>query len=317
MSVTRERPKDRADLVVWRLVDGKRGHENQSRGLVQALASLYPLEEYVLPVSAAVTSLLDCLRGRFPPAEELPQPGLLVGAGRQTHLPLLAAKRRTGARAVVLMKPAAWLRPFFDFCLVPEHDRARGKNIFATRGALTSVVPGGAHHVGGGLFLIGGPSAHHGWVSAAMVGNVLALTRAFPERRWKLTTSRRTPAETTQGLLALREKNLEIWPVEKTGPDWVPHELGEAGVAWVTEDSVSMVYEALTSGAGVGVLPAPRLKETSRVARGLDLLVAQNLVSRFDPNRPAVDPVRPATPFHEAERCARHLVERFPGLFPP
>jgi mitochondrial fission protein ELM1 len=54
---------------------------------------------------------------------------------------------------------------------------------------------------------------------------------------------------------------LTIVPFAATSPDWLPTQLARADQAWVTADSVSMVYEALTAGAAVGVLDVPRPRQ--------------------------------------------------------
>jgi uncharacterized protein len=306
-------------LNVWRFTDGKRGHENQTQGLLDALRRLVPVEETTLAGVETKGQRLNALLKRFPEGNNLPRPDLLVGAGRQTHWPLFAAKRATGARSIVLMRPSPWLQRRFDLCLVPSHDEVQAPNIVPTQGALTAIQPGGEHSRGRGVILIGGPSTHHCWDSPAIVQSIHEIVRRTETSiHWKLTTSRRTPPETTAELQSLAVQNLQVWPVEKTNPDWVPGELAASAFAWVTEDSVSMVYEAVTSGATTGILPVPRRRADSRVIRGLDRLVERGYVSRFDPSAPSPKP-SPNVDAHldEASRCARIVLERFfPELLP-
>ena len=80
----------------------------------------------------------------------------------------------------------------------------------------------------------------------------------------------------------------------------------------MTADSVSMVYEALTAGAAVGVLDVPQ-KRSSRIGRGLDRLAAEGWVTLFADWRPGLRLHRPPGVFNEAERCARWIVERWFG----
>lgn len=304
-------------LTLWRFTDGKRGHENQTLGLMNALRRLVPVEEGLIRSDETGPNLRHWLRRRFPAGANLPRPALLLGAGRLTHWPLLAAKRATQAPAVILMQPAPWLRSRFDLCFVPEHDAVTAPNVESTRGALTAVSPGGEHATTRGVILVGGPSSHHGWDSPALVAQVAQIVARNPSLLWKITTSRRTPAETTAALLALELDNLEVWPTAETGPDWVPTELAASAVSWVTEDSVSMVYESLTAGAVTGVLPVPRRRSASRVIRGLDNLIESGAVRRFD-STALVLPVErgSAVVFDEASRCARVLLERFFPDFP-
>jgi mitochondrial fission protein ELM1 len=103
-------------LVVWRLSDGKAGHDSQSWGLAEALSRLRPVETVTLYPLSASGALAVLLLGQPPVAwQSLPPPDLLVGAGHCTHLSLLAARRVQGGKAVVLMRPSLPLG-LFDLC---------------------------------------------------------------------------------------------------------------------------------------------------------------------------------------------------------
>ena len=290
-------------VILWRFTDGRPGHDGQSAGLARALGERLPVSVFNLEAAACRGSLRHWLLGRFPPGRRLPDPDLLVGAGHATHLPLLAARRARGGRAVLLMKPSLPAR-WFDLCLVPAHDRpAAAANVLVTEGALNRIRPGGGHDPERALVLLGGPSRHHGWDSQAMVQQIAALLSARPGRRWTVALSPRTPA----GFGALlRGAPLEV--VEAgADPDWLPAQLAAAGEVWVSEDSVSMLYEALTSGARVGVLAVPRRRQ-GRVALGVDALVTAGRVA--PPGSLKLAPPA-AEPFDEAARCAAWMERRW------
>ena len=292
---------------VWRFCDDKAGHDHQSQGLLEALARLRPVESLTLnPLSTAQT-LLSLMSGNMLEWRALPEPDLLIGAGHRTHLALLAARRCRGGKAIVLMRPTL---PFslFDLCLIPDHDAPPSRpNILTTRGALNHLQPSAMLEPDRGLLLIGGPSAHFGWDSAGLHQQIAAILSANPAIRWTLTTSRRTPPDF---LDAPMDPRLTVVPVASTGPDWLPAQLAQAGQAWVTADSVSMVYEALTVGAAVGILEVPQSRP-SRVSRGLAQLADQGWVTLFADWRQHWTLCRPPQTFNEAERCARWIVERW------
>ncbi len=268
-------------LIIWRFLDGKPGHENQSAGLVQALRTSRPVEAHDIPVPGEIAAFGAWLAGRFPWGRTLPAPDLLLGAGHATHWPLLAARRTRGGRAVVLMRPTLPLG-CFDLCIVPAHDHPRAAdNVWVTRGVLNRVRPGVAKDPRQGLILIGGPSQHHAWSTPGMVEQVRAVVAHDAGRRWVLTTSRRTPADFLDALRrqldagidsGIDDGRIELVPGETTAPDWLPAQLAWAGAVWVSADSVSMVYEALTSGAAVGLLEVPA-RGRARVVRGVEALV--------------------------------------------
>jgi mitochondrial fission protein ELM1 len=298
-------------VVVWRLCDGKRGHENQSAGLIEALAGRAPLVVHRLDVAPGgrLRTALSLLARRR--AATLPDPVLLVGAGHATHAALLAGRRARGGRAVVLMRPSL-PRAWFDLCIAPEHDGlARAPNTLITRGALNRMRPGEGPREGPGLILVGGPSRHHRWDTAVVVAQIRALAERDPGR-WQVATSRRTPRDFLGTLAAAVPRDLEPVPVDAVDADWLPARLARAPAAWATEDSVSMVYEALSAGAATGVLAVPRRDgPPGRVVRGLDRLATDGLVTTFEAWREGAALRAPDVPLDEAGRCAAWIAERW------
>jgi mitochondrial fission protein ELM1 len=308
-----------ARAVVWRLSDGKPGHDNQSRGLIRALGRLTALECHELyGRDAGRRALWPTLASWFRPGQDLPDPALLIGAGHTTHLPMLAARMARGGRAVVLMKPSLPLC-WFDLCLIPEHDRPPLRdNVLLTQGVLNTVRASDCAKPGIGLILVGGPSSHHRWDGPALVRMVRAILDADPMVAWRIADSRRTPACTRDLLRAIplstgAAPNCAFVPHEETGPEWLSTALAEAGTVWVTEDSVSMVYEALSAGAATGLLPVPR-RCSSRPSRGVDALLASGQVTAFERWAEGAALPRLAVPLNEAERCARSILARWPEI---
>ncbi len=296
-------------LVVWRFSDGKVGHDNQSLGLLTALTRLRPVQAHMLASPSLGTALRGSL-GRLSTWQTLPPPDLLLGAGHRTHPGLLAARQGYGGRAVVLMRPSLPLA-LFDLCLIPEHDRPPARtNVLTTRGALNRLEPSTTLEPARGLMLIGGPSAHFGWDEAALYAQIAAIVAADPAMNWILTTSRRTPASFLENGRLPTDPRLSVVPVAQTDPDWLPAQLARAGQVWVSADSVSMVYEALTAGAAVGVLDVP-LKRPNRIGQGLERLAAQGWVTFFEDWQRTSQLSRPVGAFDEADRCAHRIVEQW------
>jgi mitochondrial fission protein ELM1 len=303
-------PDQPRPLVVWCFSDGKPGHDNQTAGLLAALREQAPVQTYPLSLADCRVGLVSCLTGRAACGRALPDPDLLVGAGHATHRPMLCARRARGGRVVVLMKPTlptAW----FDLCVIPAHDRPRHRdNILVTRGVLNRARRAGRPDEHVGLILVGGPSAHVAWSDAAVAAQVGAVLARTPGVHWTLTTSRRTP-EGFLAQLATDSAQLTVVPGARTGPDWLPGQLARAAQVWVTQDSVSMVYEALTAGAAVGLLDVPWRNERDRLAHGVALLVREGLVTPFAAWRQGRALRPPAEPFDEAARCAAWIKDRW------
>mgnify|MGYP001214902709 FL=1 len=309
LSAVARQVKSRASpRVVWRFSDGKAGHDNQSQGLADALNRLRPVEIITLDPLPAVMALSALWGGQRALWRNIPAPGIVLGAGHRTHLSLLAARRMRGGKAIVLMRPSLPLC-LFDLCLIPAHDAPPARpNVQVTRGALNRIQPSSHLEPGRGLLLIGGPSAHFTWDNLSLYRQIAAIIAADPAIHWTLTTSRRTPQNFLQHLACA--ERLTVIPITETGPDWLPAQLARAGQAWVTADSVSMVYEALTAGAAVGVLEVPS-RRMNRVTQGLTRLAAEGWVTFFTDWPRDCRLHRPSGIFNEAERCARWIIERW------
>jgi uncharacterized protein len=297
--------------IIWQITDRKRGHENQSSGLIAALGRIRPSEVILVPIDKQKATWWDVLLGRSPNTENLPKPDLIVGTGSSTHSTILAAGRATGAPTVVIMAPSIGISSCFDLCIIPQHDRRNASNVITTKGAINLIRPSQNLESSHGLFLIGGPSSHHNWDQTALLSQLHSILAQTPSMQWTLTTSRRTPAETTNKLVKMLGEHLTIVPVEGTSAEWLPREFARSGTVWVTEDSVSMVYEALSSGAKVGLLNTPRLSKESRVIRGIDQLLADEQVHPFSSTNADLRNTPAQPPLNEADRVAEIVFNKF------
>ena len=310
-------------MVIYIISDGKKGHLSQTRGLAQALlaraAELAPGREHS-SYEVDVSRMGFFAKLRYTGKElSYPPPDLILCAGHGTHLAALrmAASRR--CPCMVCMRPSLPSR-MFDLCIVPQHDYAPGAtapaHVLLTNGALNAIIPHPEVEKKETLLLIGGPSKEFGWDEDHLLTQLSTITR-YNTGQMVLTTSRRTPPDFVQALVAACP-SIRIEPVECTGATWVADHLNTAKEVWVTQDSVSMVYEALSSGAPVGIIEMPvhpkrAGKTPSRVARGLAHLVDEGYVNPF--TRWAVDHcLRPGRPLHEAARAADYILTHYPKL---
>ncbi len=301
--------REGATFVIWRLSDGRAGHDNQSLGLVEAIGRRVACHVCVFTITRdnALQSIPALLRE----ARDAPDPTLLVGAGHATHLPLLAARWRRGGRIVVLMRPTL-PRRWFDLCIVPAHDGvAADTRTLVTHGALNRVRPcEGGKQPRSALLLVGGPSREYGWSETDLLAQIRVLLDAHPDWHWQLCDSRRTPSSTRGALAALARENVTAVSVETVDPDWLPRTLAATETVWVSEDSASMVYEALSAQAAVGVLKVPVLRR-GRVAGGVERLCEQGWVTTWEDWRAGHVPHPVSPPLAEAERCAQWIEERW------
>ena len=300
-------PKPRT-FILWRIVDGRSGHDNQSRGLARALGLLAPCLCHNIRAGDLRFGLMYLALRRYPPGEGLPDPDLIIGAGHATHLSLLCAKRARGGRTVVIMKPGLPLS-WFDVCLIPEHDEPPPHpRVCITRGALTALSGGGIHAPDQGVILVGGPSRHCRWDNDSLLAQIRTILECQPRVTWHITDSPRTPPATRAALDLLKYPNGKFISHKNTDSDWVSVKLSASGSAWVSADSLSMIYESLSSGAATGVLSVPT-EADSKIGRSVEALRKKGMITCFADWDRGARLTPPAETLNEAERCARFLLD--------
>jgi len=293
-------------LNIWVLTDGKLGHANQTEGLAEALANYRQIKITRPPLATSFQAIWMWLLKRCVKKIDQKYPDLIIATGHQTHLSLLAYKRCFGGKAVVMMSPSL-PHGLFDLCFIPRHDNPRKKdNVIETLGAINRVVPNKSSHTENtGLILLGGPSKHYQWKSSKVVKQIQKLLIEKPHTKWIIASSRRTPI-TFYDEIKAQCPELELILPENTSLNWLSQKMLEVQQIWVTADSVSMIYEALTSGAQTGILELDYDKP-SRITREMDRLLNEGItISLSSPKQ-----VSSATFIYEADRCAKLLLKKF------
>lgn len=299
-------PDQHDPLSIWCWQDGKLGHTHQTFGLIGALQEIAPAK--VCEFHTGDWSFLSQKR-----SDLLKSPDLLIGAGHATHLPMLLARWRWGGKIIVLMKPSLPLA-WFDLCIIPSHDRVVSQpHLLMTQGVLNHIQPSQQLDSQTGLILIGGTSRHYHWHDELLLDKITIVITSSPLVHWTLTTSRRTPLSFIEKMkTTLAKENFPCTLIEHTVVDgqWLPAQLAQSGVVWVTIDSVSMIYEALTAGSAVGILELP-LKRRGRVSQGVEDLALQRKVTFYDAWQQGESLTQASQPFCEAKRCAKWIVQKW------
>lgn len=309
-------PPDDSSPVLWRILDGRPGHRNQVIGLTDAIQRQISARCHDVGVKSHLDGLRFLLPGSSRAVCNLPPPDLLIGAGHATHIPLLILRRRFGGRSIVLMKPTLPMSAF-DLNLIATVDNLPSipSNVITTVGPLNRMQPSDRISQSEGLILIGGVSDHFEWSDQKILRQLAKILSSNDGVHWTLTTSRRTPASFLE---AWAESGLpgEMVPCEATSPDWMLQMMRRAGRVWVSGDSMSMVFEALTSGAAVGVLELAERRQT-RVCRSVRQLIQAGTVTAWSDWADGKPLNRLSVPLREADRCAAEVIHRFlPGRLP-
>jgi mitochondrial fission protein ELM1 len=271
--------------TAWVVSEASPGHDSQSNGLAQALAAIEPMR--VIEVKGRVTvrgwqrPLLRAWMGRagrplpdhllqrvtnlqIPP--DAPPPTLVIASGGKSVFCARTLAARHRAPLVYLGEQKRFPDHWFDLIVSPVPDDPR-PNVLQTEIIPTTMSPAKAQAAAakavrppGRLWamVIGGASRSHRYTDAdwTALGRGMNELAKREDIRWLLTTSRRTGAH-AEGLLkqTLNPEVLAdaIWWSE--APRRELHAfLGMSQMAFVTQDSVTMVSEAVASGRPVVAL---------------------------------------------------------------
>ncbi|MFZ5572051.1 MAG: mitochondrial fission ELM1 family protein [Thermodesulfobacteriota bacterium] len=310
-------------LFITAFFDGRLGHEKQTKGILQALSGLTPVRIQTLrhPASGFRNGFQDWrlfLQSRIVSVrkeEGQPQSDLIIGTGSRIHIPMVLYKEQYGGRLVTCMTPDPIFRRRMDLCFIPRHDNPRpAGNIFVTIGPPNTAMRQDRHDSRKGLILVGGiDHKSHRWDSARLMIQIRHLTAAENFGSWTISSSPRTPPEMLRLLTAFAAETPRIVFVEsKDTPDgWIEDAYAAHESVWVTADSISMIYEALTAGCHVGILPVLWKRMENKFQQSLAYLVEQGLATTFEDWSAGRPLSAPRPPLDEASRCAREILARW------
>lgn len=310
----------RQPLKITVFLDGRPGHEKQSLGIVRALERRAIVDVQMIHVTpqgllGTLVNLLK-LKGFIGNGASLGSAAeLYIGTGRQTHLPLLLAKKLHGGKAVCCMTPDFFVRDSFDLCCIPNHDSLpESEKILHTFGAPNCSTNKKSHSDDRGLFLVGGiDEKSHSWSSQRLLTQVEEIVTADTKINWIISSSPRTPSETVDKIKNIADAidNLDFYDYKDTPRGWVEEICDSCTFVWVTSDSISMVYEALTAGCRVGLLPVDWKKKNSKFHRSEKFLLLEKHALSFEAWKSGQKWIDNKEDFNEAARCAEFILEKW------
>lgn len=314
--------------TTWILTEGLAGTEAPCRGLARALG--------VDPVIKRIRLRRpwDWLPGQFwirpfaalaPDGDSLvpPWPELVISSGNAAAPLALAIQRASGGttRIVHVQTPRVG-RARFDLVIAPQHDGTTGPNVLATRATLHGLDPDALAAAGAAwapvlgqlprprlAFLCGGPNGRFE-LGPERIGAIATSLRLRMHRDGiglAVSASRRTGAANAALLRAeLEPAGAYVWDGQPPNPYLGMLALADA-IA-VTQDSVSMISEAL--GTGKPVYWIPLAGRSRRLQRFVDLLTEQGLLRRF-PADDAPLATWSYAPLDDTARAAAEIRHRF------
>jgi mitochondrial fission protein ELM1 len=292
---------------VWVLEDPRAGTAAQALGIAERLGlpfrrvplSWGPLARLPWPMPS-LAGLAD--RGTFAP----PWPRLAISAGRRAA-PVSRWLRARGVSTVHAMRPGLGAGDF-DLLVIGAHDRPRpAPNLIEILGAAHRVTPEALAAAprlddGGIGLLLGGPVRGEGMdpAEAARIARLAAGLGGFVHA----TTSRRTGSAAADAVeRALSGVPHRLHRFGTGGPNPYLSILASARALVVTADSISMISEALATGAALF------LAETSAIGPRHQALAERLYAEGLAAPLGAAGPP-PRAPRDETARVAAEILRR-------
>jgi len=317
--------------VAWIISEGSPGHVSQSVGIANALARLTPITlrtfECRPRISGIVRTMIRLLwmgkNGRPLPTALLhgpigletipadqPPPDLILASGGKSVFAARSLAVRYRVPFVFVGERKPYPPGWFHTVLTPSAlETAQCDvriDVIPTKITPESVAQAAAawpDKPPGRLWamLIGGASRSHpytpdDWKHLADGMTTIARREGI---RWLLTTSRRTGHATEECLRSLLPDDIladAVWWCQAPQKKFAAY-LGAAEMAWITQDSISMVTEAIAAARPVVVI-RPQLTtfpKTSYMPDYLQRLEDLGLIQRVDMSRVAAHQVKPPT----------------------
>ncbi|MBQ4469777.1 MAG: mitochondrial fission ELM1 family protein [Synergistaceae bacterium] len=222
---------------------------------------------------------------------------LFISAGGPAAPYCLAFARATKNKCCCIMTPSVLGTKPFDFAIIPSHDKhdPKDKNIFVTLGAPNHICPPELDEVSQAFFgdqqfttpkvvgvAIGGGDSNYK-ITPRWVEDVLSPLRYVDDATILITTSRRSgpavDAAVERVFSGAPSVGRMLLMSRKPGMSLLSAMFGRATHVLATEDSISIVSEAVTAGFKVGLIRVDRI--TGRIKKMLGY-GAQRFDATFD-----------------------------------
>jgi uncharacterized protein len=341
-------------LKVIFLADTRPGHYHLAEGVIAALRRLRPVEVTRILVERRWIVPTRWLRRRinaksfFPPrmlrmayridAETLPNADLVVSAGGETQMPNICATRFLGVSNIFCGSLLRGIGPENFSLVISSYDRDAGsaRHIVVLKPSAIdpdalgrpATVPRyglGQRPRLAGLLIGGkaGPFCYRRGEWERLLDFACAVSKAWGTR-WLVSTSRRTPPFVGDKIAELaRDKSVieRFIDYRTAGPGTLPQVFGTAEVIVCTEDSSTMVSEAVSARLPVvGVAPeAHRFTDEESAYRAFlvrnnwcrVLPIAALTPETFAASLAEIEPIKE----NPLDALAVKLKERLPALF--
>jgi len=282
--------------ILW-ISDGKKGHEKQVEILLNEISKTENIEikkeiiqlsklSQLLELAIYSTSLLFgnlFLSKRKFSAYKKNKINIVIGAGSSIHIRMLLiksylSKNDTSIKAISILAPNLFKNQF-DIICSPTHDikkLSKTNKVIYFEGSLAKVSSSETDE-SIGFIGIGGINKHYVFDQEAIMLQIEFLLGLYPQKKWFLFTTRRTPNEMIDRVnkVASENNNLVI------AHDNYDEIIEKASVKVVTQDSMNMVYESLSTKGQTFLFNMKRIK-VNKIVNQIGLLLKNKQVGYIE-----------------------------------
>ena len=203
----------------------------------------------------------------------------------------------------------------FDVICAPLHDEkklANNENIIYFQGSLAKVSAKDIDK-NVGLIALGGLNKHYDFDEKSLLKQIEYILTLYPEKKWFLFTSRRTPKNIIEEISKFKNEFSNLTISEKGFDDVIE----KASIKFITQDSVNMVYVALST-KGKTHLFNMNYKKENKITKQMELLINNKQIGYIEKINMAegLDKIKiqSQNPYHEVfsevEKVAYQLIKK-------
>ena len=289
--------------ILW-ISDGKKGHEKQVEILLNEiskteninikkeiflLSKLSQIIELLIYSTSLLFGNLFLSKKKFLTYKKN-KIDVVIGAGSSIYIRMLLiksylSKNETSIKAISVLTPNLY-KNHFDIICAPMHDIkkvSKTNKVIYFEGSMarvsTSEVDDSIGFIG-----IGGINKHYVFDQDAIMLQIEFLLGLYPQKKWFVFTTRRTPYEMSKKVksLALKNNNLII------SDDNYDEIIEKASVKVVTQDSVNMVYESLSTKGQTFLFNMKYIK-INKIVNQINLLLSNKQVGYIESTKMVED----------------------------
>jgi len=292
---------------IWLLLDGKKGHEKQIENLALAISRKVDVKIIKIKSPSFIVLIRNFILPFFDYCKNYLKPDLIIAAGHKTHIDAIFKKNKYGGNSIVIMKSSI-PSIFFDLSIIPSHDKLLWKkNTITIDGPISNIINKEKQKKRNGIILVGGPSKNYHWISEEVIAQIIDIIRSNNKIKFTIATSRRTPKSFVNNLFKESFDKLRIVTPDSVGNDWLDNEIENYEYSWVTQDSISMLYELIFSGSKVTCI---NLKNKNEKFKNLyESLYNSKKINILNLPYQKISP--PGFVISTAEICADHIIKSF------